>query len=538
MIIKKFLPILTLLVLSVITILPLSRSGYFTIHDDQQVVRLFELDKTLQSGVFPARWVPDLGFGYGYALFNFYPPLVYYLGEIFHLLGASFLDSTKIVWGVALVGSALAMYALAKEFFGKIGGLVSAVFYLYAPYHAVDAYVRGALAELFSFVWLPLILLFSYKKKHLLTALVLAALMLTHNLIFLPFIGFYLLWSRNFRSLLLALALTAFFWLPSLAEKQFTLVDQFLTTSLASYQIHFVCPEQLWNSLWGYGGSVVGCLDGISFKVGKPHIVLVFVALAILLWRRSRLLLTLVFFFFASLFMTTEYSRPIWDNIQSLWYLQFPWRFLEFATLFSSVLAGAFVLVVKRTHWQLLLAATLIVSVIFLHGKYFFPVGFLPGASNATLLTDDEIKWRVSQTSFEYMPKGIAVWPTPQGSYILDIPTYPRQKFQVISGDFQTKTSDFTTAAFVVTGISTQGAKVQFSITDFPGWVLWVDGIKTPIDNSNSLKLITVTLAPGEHQITGRFTNTPVRTAGNTISLLTIMGLAGGMIYARRRHKT
>ncbi|MBI3559430.1 hypothetical protein HY085_03460, partial [Candidatus Gottesmanbacteria bacterium] len=270
--IRKWGFLVLVLVLSFFAWKPLLTQGFFTIHDNQQIVRLQQLDKSLASGQFPVRWVEDLGFGMGYPLFNFYPPLVYYLGEIFHLgLGLGFVDSIKLVWFVAIVGSGVTMYFLAREFFGKIGGIVSAVFYIYAPYHAIDAYIRGALAELFSFVWLPLILLFSYQKKFLLTAISLAGLMLTHNLIFLPFVGFYLLWSRNFRSLILAMGLTAFFWLPALAEKQFTLVDQLLIKNLASYQIHFICPEQLWYSPWGFGGSVAGCIDGLSFALGKIY---------------------------------------------------------------------------------------------------------------------------------------------------------------------------------------------------------------------------------------------------------------------------
>ena len=39
--------------------------------------------------------------------------------------------------------------------------------------------------------------------------------------------------------------------------------------------------------------------------------------------------------------MTLPYSQFIWDKISPLWYLQFPWRFLEFAALFSALLAGS-----------------------------------------------------------------------------------------------------------------------------------------------------------------------------------------------------
>ncbi|MDO8514867.1 MAG: hypothetical protein Q7S14_00030, partial [bacterium] len=351
-----------IIILSVFAWRPLLTPGFFSFHDEQQVARLYELAKALTAGQFPVRWVPDLGFGLGYPLFNFYPPFVYYLGEVFHLLGFGFIDSIKLVWVTALIGSAVAMYFLAKKYFGKLGGVVSALFYLYAPYHAIDAYVRGALAELFSFVWLPLILLFA--NKPVIAGIFLGLLMITHNLIFLPFVGFYILWSRNvkniFISLVVAFGLTAFFWAPALWEKQFTLVDDLLIKNLASYKIHFVCLPQLWDSLWGYGGSIAGCVDGMSFKLGKLHILTSSFAL-VLIFRHSgrvrNLLITSFLLFVLSVFMTTEYSSFIWDKIPQLWYLQFPWRFLEFAVLFSSLLAGS--LVVKKPIAFILIALLL-----------------------------------------------------------------------------------------------------------------------------------------------------------------------------------
>src|SRR5436190_131035 len=121
----KFAPLLIILLVSFFSWQPLLSSGFFSMHDDQQVARLFALDKSLMAGQFPVRWVSDFGFGYGYALFNFYPPLVYYLGEIFHLLlHTGFIDSIKLVWFTALVGSGIAMYFLSRKFFGKVAGVL------------------------------------------------------------------------------------------------------------------------------------------------------------------------------------------------------------------------------------------------------------------------------------------------------------------------------------------------------------------------------------------------------------------------------
>ena len=54
--------------------------GFFPIHDNTQVQRVFEMSKSLRDGMFPVRWVSDMGYGFGYPIFNFYAPLAYYFG--------------------------------------------------------------------------------------------------------------------------------------------------------------------------------------------------------------------------------------------------------------------------------------------------------------------------------------------------------------------------------------------------------------------------------------------------------------------------
>src|SRR3989344_6475331 len=100
---KKYLGLLFILILSFWAIQPLFHSGFFPMHDDEQIARLYQLHLTLSSGQFPPRWIPDLGFGFGYPFYNFYPPLVYYLGEIFYILGLSLLASTKIVMAMGFI---------------------------------------------------------------------------------------------------------------------------------------------------------------------------------------------------------------------------------------------------------------------------------------------------------------------------------------------------------------------------------------------------------------------------------------------------
>src|SRR6185295_6315694 len=78
-------PLVALVSLSLLAAWPIVRAGYPSIGDGlNHLYRLVEFDHLLRHGVWFPRWATDLGYGYGYPLFNFYPPLVYYLGALVH----------------------------------------------------------------------------------------------------------------------------------------------------------------------------------------------------------------------------------------------------------------------------------------------------------------------------------------------------------------------------------------------------------------------------------------------------------------------
>src|SRR5258705_13602850 len=64
---------------------PVARAGYAGIGDGlNHFYRLVGFEHLLRQGSWVPRWGADLGFGYGYPLFNYYPSFTYYLGAFFH----------------------------------------------------------------------------------------------------------------------------------------------------------------------------------------------------------------------------------------------------------------------------------------------------------------------------------------------------------------------------------------------------------------------------------------------------------------------
>jgi uncharacterized membrane protein len=190
-------------------------------HDDQHIVRLYLLDEAIRQGYLYPRWVGGLGFNFGYPLFNFYPPLVYYVAEIFHLLGFSLIWSIKLTFISGFIIATFGMFIFLRKFVGRLPAIFGAILYNYFFYHAITAYVRGALAEFFTMAIIPFVLYFLdslFRETNLKNALFfgffLALLILTHPLIAFPFVIylsfffiFYFFKSKSKKNFL------GFFWL-------------------------------------------------------------------------------------------------------------------------------------------------------------------------------------------------------------------------------------------------------------------------------------------------------------------------------------
>ena len=508
---------------------------------------------------------------------------------------------------------AIGIYLLVKKLTNRLSGFLSATLYTYFFYHTVLIYVRGALAEFFSLAILPFILLTLDNLANktnwinmIFFGVILVFLILSHPLIALPsmiFIVFlfifYLLRSKHSSRLIylficglsLGLALSAFFWLPSMVERKFTLTDIILTGELASYKLHYIYPQQFIYSPWGYGGSGVGLSDGITFQLGKIHIGLVFGSIILSIFYITIILLRVppkagrgnpflrslhfvrddnyiryfyffIFLLFFSLFMTTEYSSFIWDRIKFLWYLQFPWRFLTFTTIFISIVGGFFLYflsvilngvkdllrmqgrkLVARFFEATLLRMTVVISLliiaitIFTYQKYFKPQKYIQ-TSDKVKTTFEEISWWISRTSYEFVPKGVKTKKSELNTTLLAIEKkdLPKKPYEIISGEGEVSTlkNKFQVKEFSIDAKSP--LTFRLNTYNFPGWKAYltppsvipststslsVNSVRNlDIYDKNDFKLQTVFVPTGKNKLKFIFQNTKVRSFANLITLI------------------
>ena len=262
--------------------------GYFGASDDVHIAWLYQMDYVLKIGQFPPRYVPDLSFGFGYPLFNFVFPLPYYIAEIFYVLGFSLVDSTKIVFGLTIPASMLGMFFLGRRFVDPALALAMAVMYGYAPYRAVDLYIRGAFGEIVALMLLPWLVwsvcgvmdvsqvLWYRIRMVFIGGLMIGLFILSHNIsayMFMPWLailGVLLLFGTGkywrlqigYLGIMFGLGLLAssYFWIPALFESRLMKYD-----TVFNFIDHFPTIKQLMTPYWGYGASVAGPYDGMSF---------------------------------------------------------------------------------------------------------------------------------------------------------------------------------------------------------------------------------------------------------------------------------
>ncbi len=394
---KKYLPLIVLFLLSIPTFSLMLRYGIFSMQDFHYF-RLFEFDKCIRGLQIPCRWAADSGAGYGEPLFNFYGQLPYVIGELFHLLTLSKIDSLKIVFIISLVGSSFSMFLFARKIWGNnLSAIVSSIVYLYAPYRAVDVWVRGALPEAVSFIFFPLIILeiekyLEGKKRRdlLLFSLFVSFLILNHNLSVILFLPFLIIWivfrflqirkTKPFIFLgiagIFSFLISVFYILPVIFESKFVDINS-TTVGYFDWRAHFVTIKQLFVSrFWGYGGSTWGDQDGLSLSLGQLQLIVPSVTLLIIILRKKMSKDSLNFIIFVligvvCLFLTHNKSTIIWNLLPFMKYIQFPWRFLGVAVFSFSIASGLLVKEFKK--YQLLISGLVILLTITFNFNFFRP---------------------------------------------------------------------------------------------------------------------------------------------------------------------
>jgi len=404
-------------------------NSMFEFHDITQAARVQQFTLDLRNGQIPPRVAPDFNDRQGYPVFNFYAPTAYWISSLINLVGFDVINSLKLSFLLAILFSFVFSYLFLRIFFDFYPSLFGAVIYLTVLYLPADIFIRGNLAEVWFIALLPLALYFIYhnsqKSKPVNFILGIIALSLTftgHNLLSMIFIPVSLLFililknkKVNLISFILAILLSSYFLVPFLLENHLTIARE--TAAKTNYQDHFLCLNQLWDSPWGYGGSIPGCNDGMPFKLGKLQIIFAVMGIVILIinvFKKRKipnLLITsyLLLLFVVSLFMTLNQSQFIWRLFSPvLGVFQFPWRFISLSLIGIAFFSGLFWNSLKIPYKSSIMII-FTAMILFINMKYFQGKTINKSTYEKKYLSKEFIEKKAASLIPEYFNKDIQI---------------------------------------------------------------------------------------------------------------------------------
>ena len=570
------------ILLALPAMLPLFAPGYFLkAHDARHsIFFLVQFDRSFSAGALWPTWGPDHAVGFGYPTFLLYAPLAFYIGEFFHLLGLGFAAATKATWVVGFFLGATGSYKLARRWFPPAAALVASLAFTYAPYHLSQIYVRAALAEFMALSALPWVFLAFIRlwddprpRRAAFAALGLAALMLFHTVSTLTFVPLvvallFVLLARDLvaarragrppgrvlRSpgvawsvvaMMLTGLLTCIFVVPMLLERGNVAQWQWVKDTY-NYRLHFVYPGQLLNPSWGYGYSVAGPNDGMSFQVGVAIFLLASAGVGALLSRRSAALRWVFGFLLAAtalaLFLMLPVAEPVWNVLPLVDLIQFPWRLLAVAAFTLSLFAGLGALALDQfgreanrnaSPFVYLLGLAIVVT----------SLGFTrPQLVPLTAKDESPLAVLDFELAFPDM-RGLTRWaerpPTDDDSPLIAeyLAGEPLQKAALVDGAGRITGQD-SGALYAEARVEADGpVKLRFYNYFFPGWRGTVDGQPAEIRPEGANGLITLGVPQGTHIVRVEYGTTPPRIAGVLLSALGLLGVALLLIVDRPKRR-
>ena len=529
---KRYLSVagaIVVLLLSIIPLIDLIRPGFPVTHDGQDhVARIANFYASLSEGNIVPRWAANLNWGYGHPILEFLYPFPSYVASLYHFIGFSFVDSTKLVFASAFIVSMLSMYMWASSAWGVGAGIVAAVLYGFAPYRFVDLYVRGAIGEHMAFVFPPLIGWGLWRMSQndtrppifalFVTACSTGLLIISHNalsLMFLPVLILYgsylfltgLKYPMRFIlfaafGILFGFLLSAFYWVPAFFEGKYTLRD---IVTAGDYSTRFVPWLSFLYSPWNYGGG-----NDLSKWLGAGQLMaVVFAAGALEHQEKQRRFLVVLFILLAlTLFIMTRGALPLWQTVTLFQKFQFPWRFLSVSVLLLSLIGAVSIGTThgkRRTYVMVMLCVVTMLGTV---GQWkaraykVYPESFFTGTYDSTTDTGESSPiWSVR--FMEKRPNEPAFLFPPEGMVTLESRTTTERNYSV-----------------------TALSPVRFieNTLYFPGWTVWVNGEKLSEDKllfQDPLYrgLMTFDLMPGDYSLRFSFERTKLRRYSETVSL-------------------
>ena len=384
--------------------------------------------------------------------------------------------------------------------------------------------------------------------------LLVAAVILSHNLMALLFFGLLTAWvlwqtvvrqadSAGLRWLWAALGLglgtAAFFWLPVLLERNAVNLNTLIGAGdNYDFRTHFLSwSEMLAPTLrldWGATEPV------FRFNLGVAQWVLGGAGLILLLLRRVKEGKQVLFFALAAAvltFMLLPASTFLWEATPILPFFQFPWRLLGGTVAMLAILAGAGLEAV-RTNWPRLRGwgTAVAITFCFLTALPLTQPSPWPDFGDVFLLRmtliENSGRWLGTTSTADYVPATVDIIPGRKGSVVvgfLDDGPLDRVNRATLPDGAEVINEEVSPLHFRYNVNSPEKFLLRLFLFQFPGWTVTVDGETIEPELARPDGFIAVPVPAGEHLVDVQFRDTPPRQiawAITAVSLL-LMSVAG-----------
>lgn len=513
------------------------------------------------------RYSTGIVYGYGAPLFNYFPPLSYYFGSWIHTLGLSFVQSWLAMMIVYTMTSAVGMFFLGRIWTqSNVGGWVSAIAYIYAPYFLFDSVARGTSSELGALAILPFVFygftrlaFYGRRIDFLLTVIAFALFIPMHTIITLhgtAILGVYCLflwWNvserrQTFLRLLfaggLALLVTTFFWLPAIMETDAVKIN-LIAENLEQIDVmrhlrplaevitlpHTADPTQMAQPIPITLSVVQLIISAFGLVIAWNDRNTLFRKIFLLLWGLLLLLL----------FMNTPASVWLWENVPLIGYTQFPWRLLGVASLILALMTGISIWLswaiiptgwIKSAVFSVLTLLVMTTSIPWTYSLYLDNVN-PQDIRDVHQFERDTSQLTVSSYS-EYLP--ISTDESQLDSQRL-IERF--EQSDVISRLLESDNLKIVSERWTSTSaeLILESATEQLVLFDWlyvEGWAAQIDGQPVNVFPSNPIGLVAVNVPQGEFNLTISLQPTQIQSVSVLMSLIGVLGILALSIIWKR----
>jgi hypothetical protein len=498
----------------------------------------------LAAGEVYPRWEEDTDRGFGAPTTSYYPPGVYYLTSLCYVIARDWTRALLDAHLLMMITAAAGLYIYARQSMGRPAAFAAMAAYIFLPYHLVDQYQRGAIAELLGFVWMPPILFFGerllklpsigtdgeQRRKSMLLSI--AGLAASYGAF---------LWSHPptayqftlaFGVYVLALALIRREWKGLIAIGVAVAIGLGLSAAYliaASLEQNLIHKEYITDT-WPYHKTYVFVHDLYNSDVHSGFFMLInwiwitgTAAIAgagiILLWLKRRVLSStpalkqrvFVWAIVGALasFMMTQLSMPIGKLIPKIDIGVFTWRMLSITTLMVALLTGALLQAAtdaarrgSRSERNLFATVAAVILAVGI-GLSVFAVA-RPMTEAAVFEPEPEhLNWAT-------LP---AAAPQPE-----ELPDDVVEA-ELSEDNGQVEVVEWKPQHRVIRAELTDDDLLLIRTFNFPGWTARVDGQPATINTSEELGDMEIELGAGSHLVTLDFLDTPVRRRCRLVTL-------------------